>query len=120
MRDLLARVPKAAREAVAAVVRTIFAQPDHASALAQLRRVVDGVHRRFPDAAALLEEAAEDILAYLHFPKAHRARLHSTNPLERLNKEIKRARTSSGSSRTAWRSCGSSGGCSPNRTTSGR
>jgi putative transposase len=90
MRNLLARVPKAAREAVAAVVRTIFAQPDHASALAQLRRVVDGVRRRFPDAAALLEDAAEDILAYLHFPKAHRARLHSTNPLERLNKEIKR------------------------------
>jgi putative transposase len=90
MRNLLARVPKAAREAVAAVVRTIFAQPDHASALVQLRRVVDGVRRRFPDAAALLEEAAEDILAYLHFPKAHRARLHSTNPLERLNKEIKR------------------------------
>ena len=90
MRNLLARVPKAAREAVAAVVRTIFAQPDHASALAQLRRVVDGVRRRFPDAAALLEDAAEDLLAYLHFPKAHRARLHSTNPLERLNKEIKR------------------------------
>jgi putative transposase len=90
MRNLLARVPKAAREAVAAVVRTIFAQPDHASALAQLRRVVDGVRRRFPEAAAVLEEAAEDILAYLHFPKAHRARLHSTNPLERLNKEIKR------------------------------
>jgi len=90
MRNLLAVVPKGAREAVAAVVRTIFAQPDHASAMQQLRRVVDGLRGRFPDAAARLEEAAEDVLAHLHFPKAHRARLHSTNPLERLNKEIKR------------------------------
>jgi putative transposase len=90
MRNLLATVPKAAREAVAAVVRTIFAQPDHASARAQLRRVVEGLRPRFPQAAELLEAAAEDVLAYLHFPKEHRTRLHSTNPLERLNKEIKR------------------------------
>jgi transposase-like protein len=90
MRNLLAVVPKGAREAVAAVVRTIFAQPDHASAVAQLRRVVDGLRARFPEAVTRLEEAAEDVLAHLHFPKAHRARLHSTNPLERLNKEIKR------------------------------
>lgn len=90
MRNLLAVVSKGAREAVAAVVRTIFAQPDHASALTQLRRVVDGLRPRFPEAATRLEEAAEDVLAHLHFPKAHRARLHSTNPLERLNKEIKR------------------------------
>jgi transposase-like protein len=90
MRNLLAVVPKGAREAVAAVVRTIFAQPDHTSALTQLRRVVDGLRPRFPEAAARLEEAAEDVLAYLHFPAAHRRQLHSTNPLERLNKEIKR------------------------------
>jgi transposase-like protein len=45
---------------------------------------------RFEDAAALLEEAAEDILAHMHFPPEHRRRLHSTNPLERLHKEIKR------------------------------
>ena len=90
MRNLLAVVPKGAREAVAAVVRTIFAQPDHASAGAQLRQVVEGLRPRFPEAATRLEEAAEDVLAHLHFPKAHRARRHSTNPLERLNKEIKR------------------------------
>ena len=90
MRNLLAVVPKGAREAVAAVVRTIFAQPDHASALQQLRRVVEGLRPRFPEAAARLEAAAEDVLAYLHFPAAHRRQLHSTNPLERLNKEIKR------------------------------
>lgn len=90
MRNLLVLVPAGAREAIAAIVRTIFAQPDHASALAQLRKVADGVRPRFPKAAALLEEAAEDILAYRHMPVEHQRQLHSTNPLERLNKEIKR------------------------------
>ena len=90
MRNLLATVPQAAREPIAAVVRTIFAQPDHASAPAQLRKVADGLRPRLPQTAALLEEAAEDILAHQHFPEEHRRQLHSTNPLERLNKEIKR------------------------------
>jgi putative transposase len=90
MRNLLATVPKGAREAIAAVVRTIFAQPDHASALTQLHKVADGLRHRFARAAALLEEAAEDILAYRHLPTDHQRQLHSTNPLERLNKEIKR------------------------------
>jgi putative transposase len=90
MRNLLATVPQASREAIAAIVRTIFAQPDHASALARLRKVADGFRPRFPRAAALLEEAAEDILAYRHLPLEHQRQLHSTNPLERLNKEIKR------------------------------
>lgn len=90
MRNLLARVPQGMREAVAAIVRTIFAQPEHASALTHLPKVADGLRARLPQAAALLEEAAEDILAYKHFPTEHRQQLHSTNPLERLNKEIKR------------------------------
>ena len=90
MRNLLATVPHAAREPVAALVRTIFAQPDHRSALAQLQKVADGLRPRFPQAAVLLEEAAEDVLAHRHFPVEHRARLHSTNPLERLHKEVKR------------------------------
>jgi putative transposase len=90
MRNLLATVPRSAQGAVAAIVRTIFAQPDHASAMAQLLRVADGLRARFPDAAELLEEAAEDVLAHLHFPEEHRRRLHSTNPLERLHKEVKR------------------------------
>jgi transposase-like protein len=64
MRNLLATVPRGAREAVAAVVRTIFAQPDHASALVQLRKVATGIRPRFPQAASQLEDAAEDILAY--------------------------------------------------------
>jgi transposase-like protein len=90
MRNLLATVPQGAREAIAAIVRTIFAQPDHASALGQLHKVADGLRPRFPQAAALLEDAAEDVLAYRHYPSEHHRQLHSTNPLERLNKEIKR------------------------------
>ena len=90
MRNLLATVPHAAREAIAAIVRTIFAQPDHASALVQLRKVAEGLRGRFAAAARLLEEAAEDVLAYRHLPLEHQRQLHSTNPLERLNKEIKR------------------------------
>jgi putative transposase len=90
MRNLLATVPRSAREPVAAIVRTIFAQPDAATAHTQLRKVVEGLRARFAQAAELLEQAAEDVLAYLHFPGAHRRQLHSTNPLERLNKEIKR------------------------------
>jgi putative transposase len=84
------RAAHGAREAIAAIVRTIFAQPDHASALTQLRKIADGLRGRFPRAATLLEEAAEDILAYRHLPLEHQRQLHSTNPLERLNKAIKR------------------------------
>jgi len=90
MRNLLATVPQAMREPIAAIVRTIFAQPDHASAMTQLHKVSEGLRARFAQAAALLEDAAEDILAHKHFPEEHRRQLHSTNPLERLNKEIKR------------------------------
>jgi len=90
MRNLLATVPQGAREAVAAIVRTVFAQPDHATAMAQLKKVADGLRTRFGRAAALLEEAAEDVLAYRLFPSEHQRQLHSTNVLERLNKEIKR------------------------------
>lgn len=90
MRNVLATVPQGAREPIAAIVRTIFAQPDHATALLQLRQVSDGLRKKYPRTATLLEEAAEDILAYRLFPFAHQRQLHSTNPLERLNKEIKR------------------------------
>ncbi|MDQ2683801.1 MAG: transposase, partial [Chloroflexota bacterium] len=90
MRNLLATVPQGTRDAIAAVVRTIFAQPDHATAMTQLRKVADGLRGRFAQAAALLQDAAEDILAYRHLPIEHQRQLHSTNPLERLNKEVKR------------------------------
>ncbi len=79
MRNLLATVPHGAREAIAAIVRTIFAQPDHASALAQLRKVAEGLRAALRKAAALLEEAAEDVLAYRHLPLEHQRQLHSTN-----------------------------------------
>lgn len=90
MRNLLALVPKAAQETVAAFVRTIFSQPDHDSAMVQLQVVATGLRPRFIAAADLLEDVAEDLLGHMHFPADHRRRLHSTNPLERLNKEIKR------------------------------
>ena len=90
MRNLLSTVPKTAQDSVAAIVRSVFSQPDHASAMAQLHEVATLLAPRFPQAAELLEDAAEDVLAHLHFPREHRRRLHSTNPIERLHKEIKR------------------------------
>lgn len=90
MRNVLATVPQGTREAIAAIVRTIFVQPDHASAMTQLKKVASGLRRRFPRTATLLEDAAEDVLAYRHMPLAHQRQLHSTNVLERQNKEIKR------------------------------
>jgi len=90
MRNLLSTVPKGAQDAVAAIVRTVFSQPDHQSAMKQLHEVARMLAPKFPQATELLQEAAEDVLAHLHFPREHRRRLHSTNPLERLHKEIKR------------------------------
>ncbi len=72
MRNLLATVPQAMREPIAAIVRTVFAQPDYTSAMTQLHKVGDGLRARFPQAAALLEDAADDILAHKHFPAEHR------------------------------------------------
>lgn len=90
MRNILATVPKGAQESVAAFVRTIFYQADHGSAMEQLKEVAATLSKRFPQAAELLEDASEDLLSHLHFPPEHRRRLHPTNPLERLHKEIKR------------------------------
>lgn len=90
MRNLLAHVPKTAQAMVAATVRTIFEQDDVGAAKKQLRQVCATLKERFPKAVALLEEAEEDIFAYYHFPPDHRRQIASTNPLERLNKELKR------------------------------
>jgi len=76
---VLSVVPKQAQDAVAAIVRTIFAQPDHASAMTQLHEVARMLGPKFPQVAALLEDAAEDVLAHQHFPREHRRRLHSTD-----------------------------------------
>ncbi len=83
-------VPRSARSIVATFVRSIFDQPDEDSARAQLRRAVDGLQARFPAVAELLTDAETDLLVHFTFPDTHRPRIRSTNPLERLNKEIKR------------------------------
>ncbi len=90
MGNLLATVPQARREPSAAIVRSIFAPPDHGSAMTPCRKVADGLRARSPQTAALLKEAAEDILAHKHLLEEHRRQLHSTNPLEWLNKETQR------------------------------
>jgi putative transposase len=90
LRNLLSRVPRTAQAMVAALVRTIFAQATRQEALQQLREVGEHLRPRFPAAAALLDEAAEDVLAYMAFPPEHWRPLHSTNPLERLNRELAR------------------------------
>ena len=81
-------VPRSARSMVATVIRSIFEQPDEASARAQLRRVIDGIRPRFPAVAELLVAAEPDLLVHFTFPDTHRRQIRSTNPLERVNKEI--------------------------------
>jgi putative transposase len=90
MRNALAYVPKGQHSMVAAAIRTVFAQPDRAAAGLAWRHVADQLRPRFPKLAALMDEAEPDVLAFMDFPERHRAKLHSTNPLERLNKEVKR------------------------------
>ena len=90
MRNALSLVPKAAQQMVGATIRTVFAQPDAVSAREQWRRVSDGFRPRFPRLSELMEEGEEDVLAYASFPKEHWQKIWSNNPLERLNKEVKR------------------------------
>ena len=90
MTNLLSRVPKRAQPAVATMVRTIYQQPSPVEVHAQHQRVVEQLEERFPQAAALLDEAGPEILAFTAFPVAHRRQIWSNNPLERLNKEIRR------------------------------
>ena len=75
---------------VAATVRSIFEQPDRAAAATRLRQVCETLASRFPAVVQLLDEAEGEILTFLDFPAAHRRQVYSTNPLERLNKELKR------------------------------
>jgi transposase-like protein len=90
MRNLLTRVPKSAQSFVATMVRSIFAQPDADSVREQHNRIVAQLESRFPEAAARLDEAGPEILAFTGFPKEHWRQLWSNNSLERLNKEIRR------------------------------
>jgi len=90
MRDALGLVPKSAQQMVAATIRTVFAQPDGAAAREQWRRVADTFRARYRRLADLLDGAEADVLAYLAFPAGHWRQIWSNNPLERLNKEVKR------------------------------
>ena len=90
MRNVSAHAGKSARRVVTAFMSAAFAQDTADAAKGQWRKVADQVRPSLPKLAGLLDEAETDVLAYMTFPPAHRAKLHSTNPLERLNGEIKR------------------------------
>jgi len=90
MRNALARVQPKQRSAVVALLRTIFAQDTAETAHAQWKQVADTLRERFSKLAELMDDSREDVLVYMAFPREHWAQIASTNPLERLNREIKR------------------------------
>ena len=89
-RNLLVKVPKASQDMVAAALRSVFVQQEAAAVEAQWEQVIGMLTEKFPAAAALMDEAREVVLAFRSFPAEHWRKIWSTNPLERLNKEIKR------------------------------
>jgi putative transposase len=89
-RNLLALVPKTHTDMVAAVFRTIFAQPDPKAVAATWDEVRDQLAGRFPKIGTLMDAAKAEVLAFTAFPRPHWPKIWSTNPLERVNKEIKR------------------------------
>lgn len=90
MRNALAHVQKGQHTMVAAAIRQAFNQPDRQTAGETWQHVADQLRKRWPKLATLMDETEEDVLAYMAFPRQHRTKLHSTNPIERLNKEVKR------------------------------
>jgi transposase-like protein len=90
MRNLLAHAGRHGRGVASAFIATAFAQEDAEAAKAQWRKVADQLRPKLPKLATFMDEAETDVLAYMDFPPAHRTKLHSTNPLERLNGEVKR------------------------------
>src|SRR6185312_10017634 len=90
MRNALAYAGKGQRQMVLALINTVFAQETAEAAHAQWRIVSDQLREKFPKLSAMMDDCEEDVLAFTAFPKAHRKQLASTNPLERLNAEIKR------------------------------
>jgi len=90
MRNALAYVPRRQHQMVAAVIRTALVQEDQRQARAQWRETADKLRQRFPKLSALMDGAEDDVLAFMGFPKEHWPKPASTNPLERLNEEIKR------------------------------
>jgi putative transposase len=89
-RNALAHAGKSGRRVVSALMATAFAQEDAAQAKAQWRKVSDQLRSKLPKLSELMDTAEEDVLAYMNFPAAHRVKLHSVNPIERVNREIKR------------------------------
>ncbi len=90
IRNALAHVGKGQRQAVLAMINTIFVQESAEAASAQWRSVADQLRSKFPKLAAMMDDAEHEVLTFMSFPKAHRVQIHSTNPLERLNAEVKR------------------------------
>ena len=90
MRNALAKVSRGHAEMVAAAVRTIFSQPTGPGVRDHVEVVAATLEQQFPNVAALLRDAREDITAFIDFPEAHWLKIWSTNPLERLNKNVKR------------------------------
>ena len=90
MRNVLAHAGKQGRRVVSAFIGTAFAQDDAEKARSQWRNVADQIRPKVPKLAGLMDDAETDVLAYMNFPVTHRTKLHSTNPIERLNGEIKR------------------------------
>ena len=90
MRNALAHVSRGQHTVVAAAIRQAFDQPDRAHAGETWRKVSEQLRPRWPKLADLMDASEHDVLAYMSFPRQHRTKLHSTNPIERLNKEVKR------------------------------
>ena len=90
MRNVLAHAGKSGRRVVSAFIATAFAQETPEAASVQWRAVADQIRPKVSKLAAIMDDAETDVLAYMTFPKEHRTKLHSTNPIERLNSEIKR------------------------------
>ena len=90
MRNALAHVSKGQHTVVAAAIRQAFEQPDYKHAVEAWRHVANQLRVRWSKLAELMDQSEVDVLAYMSFPRQHRTKLHSTNPIERLNKEVKR------------------------------
>jgi putative transposase len=90
MRNVLSAIPRAGQEMVASIIRTVFAQPDAEHVAAQFEEVVRMLGKSHPKVAQMLTGARDDVLAFTGFPPKHWRQIWSTNPMERVNKEIKR------------------------------
>ena len=90
LRNALAHAGKGQRQMVLALINTVFAQDTQEAPVTQWRVVADQLREKFPKLATVMDDAESDVLAFMSFPKSHRVQIHSTNPLERLNAEIKR------------------------------